>query len=139
MNDAGARFCGADKRQSGGQQRLREHRLHLRFHADAVLDEQHEGVGLQERRQQVLEQRVVDRFQRDDHHVARGHIGAVVVGVHPVQMKVSPAGIHLQAVFAHEVVIFVQEEVDLLSRTGEAAAVIAADTSRSYDGINHLT
>jgi len=46
-------------------------------------------------------------------------------------------GIHLQAVPAHEVIIFMQEEVDLPSRTGEATAEIAADAPSSNDRIYH--
>ena len=36
----------------GGKERLREHSLHLRFHADPVFDDQDEGAGFQKWRQQ---------------------------------------------------------------------------------------
>ena len=137
VDDTGFGLGRTDECQSGCQPYLGETLLEVVLQSDAILDEQHKGVGFEQRRQQRVEQLVVHRLQTHNHHVGLRHVGRRLPRMHLRQQEAPVTGINPQAMFHHIVIIPMQQKVYFLSAARQLGSVIAANGSCSDHCISH--
>ena len=139
VDHAGLGLRRADEGEACCQGNAREHPLHVGLHADAVLDEHHEGGGLEQRRKEVAKQGVVVGLQPYEHHVARRHRARVLIDMGIRQMEVAQVGANLQPVLPDVFVVAVKQEVDFLSAPCQFRTVVAADGAGANHSVSHVS
>ena len=121
-----SRLClgRADEGQTGRQLHVGEHLLHILLHPNAVLDEHHQRLIVEQWRQQRLQFAIVHRFQAYQHHVALRHVLRIQIGIYIIQMKRTVAGVYLQTVLFHIFIVAVEQEMYLLSCMSQFCSII---------------
>jgi hypothetical protein len=104
------------------------------FIAQAVLQGEQEGARFEQRGQESGEGGVMGALQGDDDEVTRADGSRVGINPGVWQVEVAREAFEVEAVLPHVRVVAAEEEVDIMSLLGQAAAVVATDGASADDG-----
>ena len=88
--------------------------------------------------QQRLQLAVVHRLQTHQHHVALRHVIRRLIGAYIRQMKRAIAGVYLQAVLFHILIIAVQQEMYFLSCMSQFSSIKTSNGTSADDSVSHI-